>query len=56
LKRFVRSKQTKTVDDIVKSVRLFEKSLTQEKCQKYIQHCPKVLRTICLRKGQWSDH
>ncbi|CAF0881438.1 unnamed protein product [Brachionus calyciflorus] len=56
LKRFVRSRDTTTINEIVKSVRIFEKSLTPEKCQKYINHCNKVLRAICLRKGHWSDH
>ena len=56
LKRFVRSRNTRTVNQIVESVRLFERSLTADKCQKYIRHCNKELRTICLRQGHWSDH
>ena len=45
----------KTINDVIAAIRNFEKTVTPEKCKKYIDHQKKVMKVIIEREGAWSD-
>jgi transposase len=55
LKTFVRSKGCISLGEMVTCIKEFEKALTPEKCQRYINKIHDVIQVVIDRKGGWSD-
>lgn len=55
LKRFVKKRRCYFVDDLAKVIREFEKKLTPQYCQGYIQKLKKVMQIVIDRNWAWSD-
>ena len=55
MKKFVRKQFCKNHEEAAFAIETFRKTLTPQKCQKYINHIHKVIDVIISRDGSWSD-
>ena len=55
LKKYIRDKCPKSLHDLIKCIRKFEKKCNWEFYKRYTDHTKKVLEIIIKRNGEWSD-
>ena len=54
LKRHVRKHTCTSIIEVMEAVKEFQKGLTPEKCQNYINRLHSVIDTVIRKKGAWS--
>ncbi|CAF1076286.1 unnamed protein product [Brachionus calyciflorus] len=55
MKNFIRSNNPKSEDEVRGLIKRFQKALTQEKCQNYINNLKTVIKKVIENDGGWSD-
>jgi hypothetical protein len=54
MKTFIKSCKTKI--EIVNSIHLFNKQLTPQRCQAYINKVKEVIQVVVSKDGGWSNY
>ena len=55
LKRHVRSYRCKTIEDLLTACKDFQKKVTPEYCQNFINKLKKIVQIVINNKGGWSN-
>ena len=55
MKEFIRKRFCQTPEEVVFAILDWCDTITQEKCKKYIDHLPMVIKTVIKNKGGWSN-
>ncbi len=55
MKAFVASRFCRNLDEVKDSIFDYKKTLTPEKCERFINHLKKVIPVVIAKNGGWSN-